>query len=134
MTKIKLLVINILIVCLWGCASQSALETPKVNDAGIKKVNGIIIDGYYLNTNRRTDRSSGIPTADLIESIIGVNYSGHPIYMVKVTESITLEVASKDSFKYGDCVLVWYDEKMGESPTLSMLGQAGMSKSTECNK
>lgn len=134
MTIIKLMVINCLTLCLLGCASQSALDTPKLSDSGTKKVKGIISDSYSLNSSRRVDRSSGIPVAELVESIVGLNYSGHPIYLVKIDESITLEVASNDAFKIGDCVLVWYDEGMGDSPNLSMLGQAGMSKSAGCNK
>jgi len=113
---------------------SSAEETPSLNAEGIKKVQGTVVDIDHVDSSRRGSATTGMPVVDLVESIFGANYSGFPIYLVKVSESITLEVASKESLKIGDCVLVWYDGAMGDSPNLSMIGQAGISKSNGCNK
>jgi hypothetical protein len=112
----------------------SAEETPNQNAVGMKKVQGTVVEIEHVDSSNRGSTTTGMPLVDLVESIFGSNYSGFPIYLVKVSESITLEVASRESFKIGDCVLVWYDEAMGDSPNLSMLGQAGASKSDGCNK
>jgi len=114
---------------------SNAEETPNQNAEGVKKVQGTVIQIEHVDSSQRgSANSTGMPLVDLIEAIYGSNYSGFPIYLVKVSESITLEVASKESFRIGDCVLVWYDEGMGDSPNLSMLGQAGISKSNGCYK
>jgi hypothetical protein len=97
------------------------------------------MDAEQINTSRRggnpsaTTGNLGIDIGvNLIETIFGTNYSGFPIYHVRVNETITLNVASRSSFKSGDCVLVWYDGAMGDSPDLSMPGQAGMERSKDC--
>ena len=113
---------------------SSAEEPPNLNAEGMKKVQGTVIEIDHVDSSRRGSATTGIPVVDLVEAIFGLNYSGFPIYLVKVSESNKLEVASKESFQVGDCVLVWYDEAMGDSPNLSMLGQAGISKSNECSK
>ena len=113
---------------------SSAEEPPSQNAEGMKKVQGTVIEVEYVESSRRGSTTTGIPVVDLVETIFGTNYSGFPIYQVKVSESITLEVASRESFRVGDCVLVWYDADMGDSPNLSMLGQGGISKSNGCRK
>jgi hypothetical protein len=127
----KILLILILVIF---PTFSNAEEIPDQNAAGMKKVNGVIINIDHVDSSRRGSATSGIPAADLVESIFGSNYSGFPIYFVKVSEAITIDVASKESYKIGDCVMVWYDEAMGDSPSLSMLGQAGISKSNTCSK
>ena len=118
-----------------------AEDIPDPNGEGIKKVQGVISDNEYVNTSRRGSNASattGNPGLDvgvnIIEAIFGTNYTGFPIYHVKVSEAITLDVASREPFKIGDCVLVWYDGAMGDSPDLSMPGQAGIAKSNACKK
>jgi hypothetical protein len=113
---------------------SSADETPNQNAEGMKKVQGTVVEIGHVDSSHRGSATTGMPVVDLVEAIFGSNYSGFPIYLVKVSETITLEVASKESLKIGDCVLVWYDGEMGDSPNLSMLGQAGISKSNGCNK
>lgn len=115
-------------------AFSSAEETPNQNAEGMRKVQGIVVEVEHVDSSRRGSATTGLPIVDLVESIFGSNYSGFPIYLVKVSEAITLEVASRESFKIGDCVLVWYDGEMGDSPNLSMLGQAGISKSNGCRR
>ncbi|MFZ3087002.1 MAG: hypothetical protein WA123_02950 [Methylotenera sp.] len=114
--------------------TSNAEETPNQNAEGMKKVQGNVVEIEHVDSSRRGSATTGMPVVDLVEAIFGSNYSGFPIYLVKVNEAITLEVASKESFRIGDCVLVWYDGEMGDSPNLSMLGQAGISKSNGCNK
>lgn len=113
---------------------SNAEETPNQNAEGMKKVQGIVVEIEHVDSSHRGSATTGMPVVDLVESIFGSNYSRFPIYLVKVSESITLEVASKESLRIGDCVLVWYDGAMGDSPNLSMLGQAGIAKSNGCNK
>lgn len=114
-------------------ASAKDIPIPNKNAEGMKKVLGVIIQAEQVDSSRRGSASTGMPVVDLVETIFGTNYSGFPIYHVKVNETITLNVASRESFKAGDCVLVWYDGAMGDSPDLSMPGQAGIEKSNECN-
>ena len=121
--------------------TSNAEDIPNPNDEGIKKVNGIISDTEQVNTSQRGSNAStttGNPDLDvganIIEAIFGTNYAGFPIYHVKVSKAITLNVGSRESFKAGDCVLVWYDGAMGDSPDLSMPGQAGIVKSNSYNK
>ena len=123
----------LLSLCLLPLIS-SAEDTPNKNTEGMKKVLGTVAEIEHVDSSQRGSATTGMPVVDLVESIFGSNYSGFPIYLVKVSEAITLEVASKESFRIGDCVLVWYDAEMGDSPNLSMLGQAGISKSIGCNK
>jgi len=118
-----------------------AEDIPSPNAEGMKNVLGIVTGIEHVDTSRRGSNvnvKTGNPGLDLgaglIETIFGTNYAGFPIYHVKVSEAITIEVASRESFKSDDCVLVWYDERMGDSPNLSMLGQAGIAKSNDCNK
>ena len=113
---------------------SNAEEIPNPNAEGMKKVQGIINKVESVDSSQRGSATTGMPVVDLVESIFGSNYLGFPIYYVKVNENITLDVASKESFKIGDCVLVWYAQEMGDSPSLSMLGQAGIAKSSGCNK
>ncbi len=113
---------------------SKAEDIPNPNAEGIKKVQGVINKIESVNSSQRGSATTGMPVVDLVESIFGSNYSGFPIYFVKINENITLEVANKESFKIGDCVLVWYAQEMGDTPSLSMLGQAGMAKSSGCGK
>lgn len=113
---------------------SSAEEAPDRNAEGMKKVQGVVVQIDHVDSSQRGSAATGMPIVDLVEAIFGSNYSGFPIYQVKVSDSIKLEVASRESYRVGDCVLVWYDEGMGDSPNLSMLGQAGISKSNGCNK
>ncbi len=135
MNKILCLLILIIIPAL-----SNAEDVPNPNSEGMKKVKGVISEIVNVETSWRGSNQSatGNPGLDLgaglLESIFGTNYVGFPIYHVKVSEVITLEVASRESFKIGDCVLVWYDGEMGDSPNLSLLGQAGIAKSNECGK
>ncbi len=109
------------------------MPIPDKNAENIKKVTGVVIQTNHVDSSRRGSASSGIPAADLVEAIFGTNYVGFPIYHVKINETIAIDVGSRDSFKPGDCVLVWYDSTMGDSPDLSMPGQAGIEKSKNCN-
>ena len=113
---------------------SNAEEIPNPNAEGMKKVQGIINKVESVDSSQRGSATIGMPVVDLVESIFGSNYSGFPVYYVRINENITLDVASKESFKIGDCVLVWYAQEMGDSPSLSMLGQAGIAKSSGCNK
>lgn len=113
---------------------SNAEEPPNQNAEGMKKVQGTVVKIEHVDSSHRGSASTGMPVVDLVEAIFGSNYSGFPIYLIKISESITLEVASRESLKIGDCALVWYDEDMGDSPNLSMLGQAGISKTKGCNK
>lgn len=56
---------------------------------------------------------------------------GYPVYVVKAPNSLEMNIASFDKFSVGDCVVVWYPEKMGERPDLG-LGKAGIAKSADC--
>jgi hypothetical protein len=110
------------------------IPIPDKNAEGIKKVHGVIIQTNHVDSSHRgSAASSGVAAADLVEAIFGTNYVGFPIYHVKTSDNITLDVANRSSFKLGDCVLVWYDGAMGDSPDLSMAGQAGMEKRNDCN-
>ena len=113
---------------------SNAEEIPNPNAEGMKKVQGIINKVESVDSSQRGSATIGMPVVDLVESIFGSNYSGFPVYYVRINENITIDVASKESFKIGDCVLVWYAQEMGDSPSLSMLGQAGIAKSSGCNK
>lgn len=122
-------------------AISLAEDIPNPNAEGIKKVLGIVKSMEYVPSSREASNQSGTlgnPVWDLaiplIEAIFHTNYAGFPIYHVKVDENITLEVASRETFKIEDCVLVWYDEAMGDNPNLSMLGQAGITKNNGCNR
>jgi hypothetical protein len=107
-------------------------DTPDINAEGMKKVYGIVSKIESVDRSQRGAATLGIPVFDFIESIYGNNYEGFPIYYVKINEEISLEVGSHKSFKIGECVLVWYDQGMGNTPNLSMPGQGGISKSNEC--
>lgn len=118
-----------------------AEDIPNINAEGMKKIHGVIrgIDQVETSENGKyPSTSTGDPLMDLgsrlLGALFGTNYVGFPIYHVNVNEKITLEVASREKLQMGDCVLVWYDEAMGDTPNLSMLGQAGISKNQECNK
>jgi|GEM_PF-328472 hypothetical protein len=116
------------------------IPIPDKNSDGIKKIHGTITRLDQVSTSRKGG-NSGIATGDpivdigveILDAIMKTNYTGFPIYHVMVNETITLNVASRESFKAGDCVLVWYDGAMGDSPDLSMPGQAGIEKSNACN-
>ena len=56
---------------------------------------------------------------------------GYPIYVVKGSNGLEMNVASNDEFKVGDCVEVWFPESMGERPDLGP-GKAGIKKTTDC--
>ncbi len=112
-----------------------ALDLSNPNDENMKRVNGTVISIEYVDF-RPIIQSTGNEKFDsVLESIrrkLGTNYVGVPIYQVKVNDDITLEVGSDKKFQTGDCVLIWYDKEMGNSPNLSIVGQAGISKSKDC--
>jgi hypothetical protein len=118
-------------------------DAPNKNDEGMKKVLGTITDSDQVQSSRKGGNGSvaiGNLPVDLgvliLDGILNTrtNYSGFPIYHVKVSDSITLNIGSHKSFKAGDCVLVWYDGAMGDSPDLSMPDQAGIEQSKDCIK
>ena len=114
--------------------TSNAEDIPNPNDKGIKKVNGTIVEKENVNASKKRDMQIDDPIFALIDDIVNTNYVGFPIYHVKVSDVITLNVGSRESFKTGDCVLVWYDGAMGDSPDLSMPGQAGIARDNACNK
>ena len=123
--------------------TSNAEEVPNKNDEGMRKVHGIIASTELVEASRKGGPGPviiGNPAVDIGTLIIDgifntrTNYSAFLIYQVKVSDVITLHIGTHESFKIGNCVLVWYDEKMGESPDLSMPGQAGVEKSNACNK
>lgn len=125
--------ITFIILCLLPAIS-SAEDISSPNAEGMKKVQGKVINIDHVDSSQRGSTTTGMPIVNLVEAIFGSNYSEFPIYLVKVSDSITLEVASRESFKIGDCVLVWYDEGMGDNPNLSMLGQGGIARSKGCSQ
>ena len=133
--------ILLFIGCLFFSTTILADEVPDRNAAGMRKVHGIIAQKEKVPTSSKVERddipSIGNPVADLeigiLDAIFNTNYRGFPIYYVKVSETITLEVASRESFEQDSCVVVWYRDEMGDSPNLSMLGDAGIAKSNQCN-
>jgi hypothetical protein len=122
--------------------TSNAEDIPNKNDEGIRKVRGVIVSTEKVEASRKGGPGPviiGNPAVDIgtliIDSIFNTrtNYSAFPIYQVKVSDAVTLNIGTHESLKSGDCVLVWYDDKMGENPDLSMPGQAGIEKSDACN-
>ena len=121
-----------------------AEDAPNKNDEGMKKVLGIIADTNQVQTSRKGGAEGPVIIGNLpvdlgiliLDGILNTrtNYAGFPIYHVKISDTITLDVGSHKSFKTGDCVLVWYDGAMGDSPDLSMPDQAGIEESKDCSK
>lgn len=131
------------IVLLFFCLQSYAEDIPDPNAPGMRKVLGIITDINQVPTSTKGGNGpvliGNLPVDIGVLIVDGIfntrtNYVGFPIYHVKVNDSITLEVASRESFKDGDCVVVWYRDEMGDSPNLSMLGDAGIAKSKDCSK
>ncbi len=136
-------IFTLLSLALFSLVSK-AEDVPNPNDEGMKKVVGVISDSNQVETSRKGGANSPPVTGDLgidlgiliLDGILNpsTNYAGFPIYHVKVSEAITLNVGSRESFKVGDCVLVWYAGAMGDNPDLSMPGQAGIAKNNSCKK
>jgi hypothetical protein len=135
-------IVTLLALLLAISTNASADDIPDPNAQGMRKVLGLIADIEQVDSSKKGGNDAGPitgnPVVDLgvmiLDDLVRTNYRGFPIYYVKVNESILLEVASKESFKMGDCVVVWYRDEMGDNPNLSMLGDAGIAKSNECSK
>jgi hypothetical protein len=118
---------------------KSEIE-PDINTVGMRKVAGQVVNIEGVERKPSTINSINIDyiakdvpyIIDDIEYLSVTNFKGFPLYYIQVDNDITLEVGTRKSFAIGECVLVWYDKAMGEGPSLSMPGQAGISKSNEC--
>ena len=131
------------IVLLFFWIQLYAEDIPDQNASGMRKVLGAIADVNQVPTSTKGGNGpvliGNLPVDIGVLIVDGIfntrsNYVGFSIYHVKVNDSITLEVASREAFKDGDCVVVWYRNEMGDSPNLSMLGDAGIKKSKDCRK
>lgn len=137
MIKIKIFLIAILFSLAGACLAET---TPSIDAPDQRKVYGVIASIEQVPTSSSASDQGrdwmgsmyGV-LGLLITDLLSTTHRGHLIYHVKVNDDIQLEVGSRESFNVGDCVDVWYPDKMGDTPNLSLLGDAGIAKSTACN-
>lgn len=144
-TNLRVNKISVLLFLIFFHILSHAEDIPNSNAKGMKKVQGVVIgikdvdlslnesalsDSPIVNLVRST--ISYFPVVDLIKGLFYSSDAEFKIYLIKINDVKTLEVASQQIFRKDDCVLVWYDGAMGDNPNLSNLGVAGIDSSNEC--
>ena len=128
-----------LVIILLSFLSSAFADTKLgINDPKARKVFGVItridqVESADTATNNAHEfMGSFFGVLGEVFTAVAYNQPGHPIYTVRVNDTIELNVGSNTSFKEGECVVVWYPNNMGDQPDLSRLDDAGIARSKDC--
>jgi len=131
---------NIYLCFIFLCYLSSAVADTSlgIDDPKARKVVGVITNIDQVESentapnNAREFMGSFFGVLGAVFSDVMYNKSGYPIYTVKVSDTIQLNVGSSSTFTEGECVVVWYPNNMGDEPDLSRIDDAGIKKSNDC--